>query len=33
MKGTLEQSVSFKLKSCVRRASDSIDKRFNLMLK
>uniref|UniRef100_A0A7E4WBF6 Rho GTPase-activating protein 26 n=1 Tax=Panagrellus redivivus TaxID=6233 RepID=A0A7E4WBF6_PANRE len=28
MKGALEQSVSFKLKSCIRRASDSIDKRF-----
>uniref|UniRef100_A0A0M3ISN4 PH domain-containing protein n=1 Tax=Ascaris lumbricoides TaxID=6252 RepID=A0A0M3ISN4_ASCLU len=28
MKGALGQSVSFKLKSCTRRASDSIDKRF-----
>ncbi|KAK0417114.1 hypothetical protein QR680_012838 [Steinernema hermaphroditum] len=28
MKCALEQSVSFKLKSCTRRASDSIDKRF-----
>ncbi|MFH4975696.1 hypothetical protein AB6A40_002405 [Gnathostoma spinigerum] len=28
MKGALDQSVSFKLKSCTRRASDSIDKRF-----
>lgn len=28
MKGALVQSISFKLKSCTRRASDSIDKRF-----
>lgn len=28
MKGALGQSVSFKLKTCTRRASDSIDKRF-----
>ncbi|VDO46595.1 unnamed protein product [Onchocerca flexuosa] len=28
MKGALGQSVSFKLKACIRRASDSIDKRF-----
>lgn len=28
MKGATEQSISFKLKSCTRRASDSIDKRF-----
>ncbi|KAH7731803.1 rho GTPase-activating protein 26 [Aphelenchoides avenae] len=28
MKGVLDQAVSFKLKSCMRRASDSIDKRF-----
>ncbi|VDM38216.1 unnamed protein product [Toxocara canis] len=28
MKGALGQSVSFKLKSCTRRDSDSIDKRF-----
>uniref|UniRef100_A0A914VZW4 Rho GTPase-activating protein 26 n=1 Tax=Plectus sambesii TaxID=2011161 RepID=A0A914VZW4_9BILA len=28
MKGTLGQSISFKLKACIRRASDSIDKRF-----
>lgn len=28
MKEALEQSISFKLKQCIRRASDSIDKRF-----
>ncbi|VDM96975.1 unnamed protein product [Thelazia callipaeda] len=28
MKGALGQSVSFKLKACTRRASDSIDKRM-----
>ncbi|KAJ1371723.1 hypothetical protein KIN20_033720 [Parelaphostrongylus tenuis] len=28
MKGTLGMSISFKLKECVRRSSDSIDKRF-----
>uniref|UniRef100_A0A914E7L2 Rho GTPase-activating protein 26 n=1 Tax=Acrobeloides nanus TaxID=290746 RepID=A0A914E7L2_9BILA len=28
MRASLEQSVSFKLKTCIRRASDSIDKRF-----
>ncbi|CAI4230683.1 unnamed protein product [Auanema sp. JU1783] len=28
MKGALGQSIAFKLKECVRRSSDSIDKRF-----
>lgn len=28
MRGALGQSVSFKVKSCTRRASDTIDKRF-----
>lgn len=32
MKGTLGQSIYFKLKECIRKSSDSIDKRFSLSL-